>query len=116
MITNLFRDFPAAAQNGNAETFEALLTQPNLHIERIVSTGQASPPDFWYCQTQGEWVIVLQGSAGLQLEGEAQERHLQVGDFVEIPAGCRHRVNWTDSRGPTVWLAVHYGAIPVSEI
>lgn len=112
MITNLFRDFPAAAQNGSAETFEALLTQPNLHIERIVSTGQASPPNFWYCQTQGEWVMILQGSAGLQLEGEAQERHLQVGDFVEIPAGCRHRVNRTDSSGPTVWLAVHYGAIP----
>ncbi|WP_217547684.1 cupin domain-containing protein [Pantoea sp. GbtcB22] len=116
MITNLFHDFPAAAQNGNAETFEALLTQPNLHIERIVSTGQASPHDFWYCQTQGEWVLVLQGSAGLQLEGETQERHLQVGDFVEIPAGCRHGVNWTDSKGPTVWLAVHYGAIPVSTI
>ncbi|WP_343552954.1 cupin domain-containing protein [Pantoea sp.] len=114
MITNLLRDFPAAANNASAETFETLLMQPNLHIERIVSTGQASPPDFWYCQSQGEWVLVLQGSAGLQLEGEAQERHLQVGDTLNIPPGCRHRVNWTDSNGPTVWLAVHYGELPSS--
>ncbi|MGK3126085.1 cupin domain-containing protein [Candidatus Pantoea formicae] len=112
MITNLLSDLPAAAQNGTAETFEALLSQPNLRIERIVSTGQASPSDFWYCQTQGEWVLVLQGSAGLQLEGEIEERRLQPGDFVEIPAGCRHRVNWTDSGQPTVWLAIHYGHLP----
>ncbi len=112
MITNLFREFPAAAQSASAETFEALLTQPNLRIERIVSTGQASPPDFWYCQTQGEWVLIVQGSAGLQLEGEAGERRLLPGDCVEIPPGRRHRVNWTDSNGPTVWLAVHYGALP----
>lgn len=112
MITNLFREFPAAAQNASAETFEALLTQPNLRIERIVSTGQASPPDFWYCQTQGEWVLILQGSAGLMLEGEVEERRLSVGDCVEIPPGRRHRVNWTDSHGPTVWLAIHYGELP----
>lgn len=112
MFSNLLRDFPSAAQTGSAETFEALLSQPNVLIERIVSTGQASPPEFWYCQTQGEWVMILQGSAGLQLEGESEERTLLPGDFMDIPAGCRHRVNWTDSQAPTVWLAVHYGELP----
>lgn len=116
MISNLFRDFPAMAENRTAEAFEALLSHPQLRIERIISTGQASPPGFWYCQTQGEWVIVLQGSAGLQLEGEREERSLQPGDFVEIPPGCRHRVNWTDSEGPTVWLAVHYGELPPEQV
>lgn len=112
MLTNLLTAFPADAQTGKAETFEQLLSRPNLLIERIVSTGQASPPNFWYCQTQGEWVLMMQGEAGLQLEGEMQERHLRVGDFVEIPPGCRHRVNWTSASGPTVWLAVHYGELP----
>lgn len=111
MLTNLLQAFPAAAQAGSAETFESLLSRPNLLIERIVSTGQASPPDFWYCQTQGEWVLIIQGEAGLQLEGELQERHLRVGDCVDIPPGCRHRVNWTSAAQPTVWLAVHYGDI-----
>ncbi|WP_086873935.1 cupin domain-containing protein [Kosakonia pseudosacchari] len=106
MLSNLLRDLPASAND--AETFEAVLLRPDVKIERIVSTGQASPPDFWYCQPQSEWVLILQGAAGLQLEGEAQERVLQVGDFVNIPAHCRHRVNWTRAEPPTIWLAVHY--------
>lgn len=111
MLTNLLQAFPAAVQAGSAETFEPLLSRSNLRIERIVSTGQASPPDFWYCQTQGEWVLMMQGEAGLQLDGEPHERHLRVGDFVDIPPGCRHRVNWTSAEQPTVWLAVHYGEL-----
>ncbi|WP_039055725.1 cupin domain-containing protein [Enterobacter sp. Bisph1] len=108
MLTNLLRDFPATAQAGEAETFEDVLLRPGLKIERIISTGQASPPDFWYCQPQSEWVLILQGAAGLQLEGEAEERVLQVGDALNIPAQCRHRVNWTQAQPPTLWLAVHY--------
>jgi cupin 2 domain-containing protein len=27
---------------------------------------------------------------------------------VHIPAHKRHRVEWTDSCQPTVWLALHY--------
>jgi cupin 2 domain-containing protein len=111
MLTNLLQAFPAAAQAGSSETFEQLLQRPNLRIERIVSTGQASPPDFWYCQTQGEWVLIVQGEAGLQLEGEA-ERQLRPGNFVDIPPGCRHRVNWTAADQLTVWLAIHYGELP----
>lgn len=80
-----------------------------VRIERIVSFGQASPPGFWYEQRQAEWVVVLEGAAGLLIEGEAAPRRLGAGDHVDIPAGCRHRVEWTDPAGPTIWLAVHYG-------
>lgn len=111
MPTNLFNDFPAAAHLGEAETFEALLTQPGLLIERIISTGQSSPPDLWYCQPQGEWVIVIQGEAKLRFADEAEARLLQAGDFVNIPAQCRHRVESTAANVTTIWLAVHYGAI-----
>ena len=112
MLTSLLKDFPAAAQAGAAETFEDVLLRPDLKIERIISTGQASPPGFWYCQPQSEWVLILQGAAGLQLEGEAEERVLQVGDALNLPAQCRHRVNWTQAQPPTVWRAVHYGYPP----
>ena len=30
------------------------------------------------------------------------------GDYVNIPAHKRHRVEWTTPDAPTVWLAVHY--------
>ncbi|WP_188260747.1 cupin domain-containing protein [Azospirillum tabaci] len=79
-----------------------------VRIERILSTGQASPDGFWYDQDWDEFVLVVQGAAGLQLEGEA-ERALGPGDWVMIPARRRHRVAWTDRAAPTVWLAVHIG-------
>ncbi len=91
------------------ELFETLLQIPGARLERIVSTGQASPPDFWYDQPNDEWVIVLTGSAGLAVEGEA-ERTLAPGDMAFLPARKRHRVVWTDVDRPTVWLAVHFGA------
>ncbi|QLK61191.1 cupin domain-containing protein [Enterobacteriaceae bacterium Kacie_13] len=109
MQNNVFTDFPYKAVNRQAETFELLLTQPGTRIERIISTGQSSPPDFWYCQPQNEWVMVLQGSAGLLLQDETETRVMKAGDFMNIPAFCKHRVEWTDAEETTIWLAVHYG-------
>ena len=42
------------------------------------------------------------------IEGEA-ERMLRPGDFLFLAAHRRHRVTWTVSGEPTVWLAVHFG-------
>lgn len=111
MSGNLFENYLPAVDGAQSETFEDLFSRPDVRIERIVSTGQASPPDFWYCQPQGEWVVVLRGSASLWIEGEEAPRVLQPGDFVDLPAQCRHRVEWTDPDMPTVWLAVHYGML-----
>lgn len=108
MALNLFANLPAAGVRFDAEIFDALLVAPGVKIERILSTGQASPPDFWYCQSENEWVVVLRGSAGVKFEVEDEVRVLHAGDAVHIPARCRHRVEWTDPDEPTVWLAVHY--------
>jgi cupin 2 domain-containing protein len=102
---NLFTQFNPSSQE---EQYSLLLSRPGLHIARIVSTGQASPPGFWYDQGQHEWVVLLAGEAKLVFEDEAAPRDLVPGDFVEIPAHCRHRVEWTDPEVPTVWLAVFY--------
>ena len=72
--------------------------------------AHASPPDFWYQQTQDEWVLLLSGSAQLRFADEAQARTLQPGDFVEIAAQRRHRVDATASGQASVWLAIHYPA------
>ena len=90
------------------ELLTTLAERPGVRIERIVSTGQASPPGFWYDQDWGEWVVLLCGAARLRLAEEAEARRLAPGDWVDIPAHCRHRVEWTDPDRPTVWLAVHY--------
>jgi cupin 2 domain-containing protein len=105
-MPNLFDDLPA---NAPAEIFTEILARDGIRIERIVSTGQATPVDAPYDQDHDEWVVVLAGAAGLWLEGEG-ERRLGPGDHVVIPAGCVHRVTWTAPSEPTVWLAVHLPA------
>ena len=90
------------------ELVETLAAGKHVRIERIVSTGQASPEGFWYDQEEIEWVVVLKGEAKLLFEGDAQPIHLKPGDHVTIPAHRRHRVEWTTPKEPTVWLAVFY--------
>jgi cupin 2 domain-containing protein len=104
MTENLFDGIP---HHMPGEVVQTLLQADNLRIERIVSHGHVSAPDFWYDQPQHEWVIVLQGKARLQFEDRMVE--LQVGDFINIPAFRKHRVDWTTPDEPTVWLGVRYG-------
>jgi len=104
-VSNLFSDIE---RDLSAERFTELLAAPNVRIERIVSHGQASPPGFWYDQDWAEWILLLNGSAALAIEGEAAPRRLHAGDYLHLPAHTRHRVEWTDARQPTIWLAVHH--------
>ena len=101
MTTNIFNDQPVKS---GLEQFVELLARPGLRIERIVSNGQCSPPGFWYEQAEDEWVVLLQGCAELGFANGARLT-LKPGDWVELPAGCPHRVEAT--AGGTVWLAVH---------
>ena len=106
MSGNLFAGIDEGKRD--EELLTTLAERPGGRIERIVSTGQASPPGFWYDQDWGEWVVLLSGAARLRFADEDEPRHLWSGDWVDIPAHCRHRVEWTDPDQPTVWLAVHY--------
>jgi cupin 2 domain-containing protein len=103
---NLLADLPEPT---GEEIFDDLLRLPGLRIERIVSAGQVSPPGFWYDQPEREWVLLLAGAAVLRFEDEPAPRALGPGDFADIAAHRRHRVEWTDPDRATVWLAVHYG-------
>jgi len=104
---NLFAKIIAQAEQ---EEITILAEKAGTRIERIVSTGQASPPGFWYDQASTEWVVLLAGRAALRFENELEPRLLGHGDYLEIPAHARHRVEWSDAERPTVWLAVHFAA------
>ena len=101
---HLFSGIPAALP---AEQFDILLQTGACRLERIISIGHATPPGEWYDQDGDEWVILLQGQAGLRFADEGQERELAAGDYVWIPAHGRHRVEWTSYSPPAVWLALH---------
>ena len=103
-IKNLFDDLP---QQMPQELVQTLLSAANVRIERIISHGHASPEGFWYDQVQHEWVIVLKGEARLRFEDRMVE--MKPGDFINIPAFKKHRVDWTTPDEPTVWLGVRYG-------
>jgi cupin 2 domain-containing protein len=91
-----------------AELTTVLVEGAGMRIERIVSRGHASAPDGWYEQVEDEFVLLVQG--GARLEFDAFDLDLAPGDWVELPAGVRHRVAWTAEGEDTVWLAVFHKA------
>ncbi len=91
------------------EHFDTLIAAGAIKIERIISIGQTTPAGEWYDQAQDEWVILLQGNATLSY-ADGSEVDLHPGDYLHLPAHCRHRVEYTSSEPPCVWLAVHYPA------
>ena len=102
---NLGRGLPAGPTA--TELTETLCGRAGLRIERIVSTGQATPEGEWYDQADDEFVLLVAGAARLLIAGETEPRELHPGDWLFLPAHCRHRVTWTASDKPTVWLAIH---------
>ena len=92
----------------SCEIVDVLAEGTGVRIERIVSTGQATPAGQWYDQDLDEWVVLLRGRATLSFEGVPDVITLKPGDHLTIPAHRRHRVESTDQIEPTVWLAVHY--------
>ena len=106
VIKNIFWGTP---QFTIEEIFETLLKTEDFRLERIISSGQATPFGEWFDQDSNEWVVLLSGSAGLLFEGEEEGSTLHPGDYIHIPAHQRHRVEWTDPEQKTVWLTLHYG-------
>ena len=104
-MRNLFAPLPEKIPQ---EVIDILWQTPDFWLERIVSAGQATPPEQWYDQDTHEWVVLLKGSAVLRFEDEPGPRKLTPGDHLLIPAHRRHRVEWTDPTQTTVWLALHY--------
>lgn len=102
---NIFEGIPTQLP---AEAVDMLAGGHGTRIERIVSKGHCSPPDFWYDQADAEWVLVLQGEARLRFEQDERVVHLAAGGYVHIAAHERHQVEWTREDVETVWLAVFY--------
>lgn len=95
-----------------SELFDVLVERGGVRIERIVSTGQATSQGQWYDQERDEFVLLVSGAARLRIEGETSDRPLAPGDWLLLPAHCRHRVTWTQSDPVTIWLAIHYDMEP----
>lgn len=104
-IAHLLQDIPTDLP---AEMVDTLVTSNNVRIERIVSKGHRSPPDFWYDQPEHEWVLLVKGEATLRFETGNKIVHLAAGMHVNIAAHEKHRVEWSAENEETIWLAVFY--------
>lgn len=102
--SSIFTGIPAQLPT---ELCQTLLDTPNIRIERIVSKGHCSAENDWYDQSQDEWVILLQGQARLTFAG-TDPIDLNPGEYLLIPAHCKHRVDWTSPDTESVWLAIHF--------
>ena len=69
-------------------------------VDQILSGRLDGPVD--YRQDTDEWVVVLDGSATLIVEG--REMHLEPGDWVLLPAGTAHCL--VETQEGTSWLTV----------
>ena len=105
IVSNFFTVIP---ENIPEELFDTLVISDSIRIERIISQGHATADDEWFDQSWDEWVILLSGGASLLFEGDEIPKSMKPGDYILIPANCRHKVTWTDPGVKTVWLAVHF--------
>jgi cupin 2 domain-containing protein len=103
-MNNIFDAVPA---NLDKELFQQLIASNGVTIERIISKGHTSPMSGWYDQEKSEWVMVLTGEAVLSFDDGTSSR-LKAGDYINIEAHKKHRVEWTSPDVETIWLAVHY--------
>ena len=100
--------FSVIQKQASEEILETIIQAHQCKIERIISRGHATTVGEWYNQDKNEWVLVLKGNARLQFEGDDELVVMKTGDYINIPAHRKHRVEWTDPTEETIWLAVYY--------
>jgi len=96
--------FDLSALPLSEELTTILIKNDNIRIERIVSTGQVSD---WYDQPETEFVVLLEGSAVVEFES-GRTITMSKGDTLFIAPHERHRVSFTSSKPPCIWLCVFY--------
>lgn len=102
-MANIFSEI---GENHSAgELITEVMSANGVRIERIISNGEVSPENFWYDQSENEWVIVLEGKGIIEFD-DGERAVLETGDYINIKAHKKHRVTFTSS--PTIWLAVFY--------
>jgi len=88
----------------SAELVTVLHHDAGVRIERIISTGQTTD---WLDQKETEFVILIQGNAVLAFDDE-REIVMNPGDTLLIEPHQRHRVTFTSTEPPCIWLCIFW--------
>lgn len=88
------------AAPSTGEQIHRLAEMGSVVVDQILSGRLEGPVD--YRQDTDEWVLVLEGSATLVVDG--RRMHLGTGDWVLLPAGTAHSL--IETQMGTSWLTV----------
>jgi len=89
------------------ELFQPVISNENVQIERIVSSGQNTPNGQWLEDDRNEWVVLLQGESEISFE-DGTNTILNSGDHILIEKHKKHRVVRTSENPFCIWLAVYF--------
>lgn len=95
-----------AGWTGREELEEPILSGTSVRLGRIISRGHTTARGTWYDQDEDEWVALLQGQATILL-GDHERVSMRASESLLIPAHVRHRVEYTSTEPPCVWLTLH---------
>lgn len=98
--------FKSLKNPSSEEIFETLIKNEKIKLERIISNRQITPKGKWYDQDNNEWVMLLKGEAKIKFKKTNSTIHLKEGDYLNIDANIKHRVEYTSQ--DALWLALHY--------
>jgi len=93
--------FEYALPKEDCEHFSRLLKHKNVEIKTVVSNTLSTPQTFQ--QECDEWVVVLQGCAKIEMDGELHK--LKKGDSIFIAANKKHTLLKT--KKVVLWLAIY---------
>jgi cupin 2 domain-containing protein len=86
------------------ELVTTLARSSSVEIGRIVSTGQTTG---WQRDSNTEFVLLVQGKAAIEFDG-GNTVLMDKGDWITIKPNQRHRVTYTSSTPPCIWLCIFY--------
>ena len=86
------------------ELTTVLAENSDVRIERILSTGQVSD---WFDQAETEFVVLLEGNAVIEYENDKTVT-MAKGDALMIKPHERHRVSFTSTEPPCIWLCIFW--------
>ncbi|MBN2871072.1 MAG: cupin domain-containing protein [Campylobacterales bacterium] len=92
--------YQGKAPEPNHEIFSTLYENTAVRIESIRSSLKT--PGEWYDQKENEWVLLCEGEARLEMDGEIFT--MERGDHLLIPKHTPHRVLSTAEN--TYWIGV----------
>ena len=86
------------------ELTTVLAQKGGVRLERVISAGHTSG---WYDQAESEFVILVEGTAVIEYERGAAVT-MQRGDTLLLKPHVRHRISYTSSEPPCLWLCYFY--------